>query len=126
MSDCKTVQLVGGPFHGDTTELGEGRPLVLFDQASCMEGAKYTLDPKQRAYIYEGTPSTEEAASLLHWFEPFLKEYEDDSYQSESRQGPGQCCEISSRNQQGDARVLPEGQDEVPPESQSEVQATLW
>ena len=77
MRDCKIVQLVGGPFHGDTAELGEGKPLVMFDQARCMEGAKYTLDPKQCAYIYEGAPSTEEAVSLLHWFEPFLKEDED-------------------------------------------------
>tara|TARA_R100001594_G_scaffold24418_1_gene47929 strand:- start:210 stop:566 length:357 start_codon:yes stop_codon:yes gene_type:complete len=118
MSGCKIVQLVGGPFHGDTTELGEGKPLVMFDQTSCMEGAKYTLDPEQCAYIYEGTPSTEEAASLLHWFEPFLKEYEDAAVRQ------GQASEADETGEllgQG-----PEGQDEVPPESQSEVQATLW
>jgi len=118
MSGCKIVQLVGGPFHGDTTELGEGKPLVMFDQTSCMEGAKYTLDPEQCAYIYEGTPSTEEAASLLHWFEPFLKEYEDDAiHQGRDRE---------SHEQATPERQEIQGQDEVPPESQSEVQATLW
>ncbi len=120
------AQLVGGPFHGHVVEMGDSKPLVMFDQASCMEGAEYLLDPTQCAYIYEGTPSTEGAASLLHCFNAFLKEYEDDSDQSKPRQGTGQHCEISSRNQQGDARVLREGQDEVPPEPQEEVQETFW
>ena len=124
MSDCKIVQLVGGPFHGDTTQLGEGKPLVVFDQARCMEGAEYTLDPKQRDYIYEGTPPTEEAASLLHWFKAFLKEHEDvnDTKMPRGiRQGQeGKANEAGELPRQGDER-----QDEVPPEPQGEVQETI-
>ena len=120
------AQLVGGPFHGHVVETGERKPLVMFDQTSCMDGARYKYDPTQCAYIYEGAPSTEGAASLLHWFNAFLKEYEDDSHQSERRQGAGQDCPISSRSQQGDARVLSKGQDRVPPGPQEEVQETFW
>lgn len=84
-----------------------------------MEGAKYTLDPKRRAYIYEGAPPTEEAASLLHWFEAFLKEHEDDN---QLREGQG-----GKANEAGELpRQGAEGQDEVPPEPQGEVQETLW
>jgi hypothetical protein len=111
------VQLVGGPFHGDTVDMGEGKPLVVFDQTSCMEGARYSLDPEQRAYYYEGTPSTEEAVSLLHWFEPFLREHEDDDKIRQRCEGVRPT---------GEPECEAEGQDEVPPEPKIEVQETLW
>ena len=117
------AQLVGGPFHGHVVEMGERKSLVMFHQTSCMDGAEYNYDPKQRAYIYEGTPSTEGAASLLHWFNAFLKEYEDD-YKSRDR---GEGAQHAGEPRSGfEPRQEAKGQDEVPPEPQVEVQETLW
>ena len=113
------AQLVGGPFHGHVVEKGERKPLVMFDQTSCMDGARYKYDPTQCAYIYEGTPSTEGAASLLHWFNAFLKEYEDESPLREGQEGKAR--ETGELLGEG-----AEGQGEVPPEPQVEVQETLW
>ena len=118
MGSRKIVQLVGGPFHGDTTELGEGKPLVWFSRKSCMEGARYTLDPEQRAYYYEGAPSTEEAVSFLRLFGPFLKE--DDHATVRQRQDSETDTQVAPDG--GDT----EGQDEVPREPKIEVQETLW
>ena len=120
MGSRKIVQLVGGPFHGDTTELGEGKPLVWFSRKSCMEGARYTLDPEQRAYYYEGAPSTEEAVSFLHGFEPFLREDDHATVRQRKESETG----TSFRN--GPDEQEAQGQDEVPPETQVEVQETLW
>ena len=118
MGSRKIVQLVGGPFHGDTTELGEGKPLVWFSRKSCMEGARYTLDPEQRAYYYEGAPSTEEAVSFLHGFEPYLRE---DDHATVRQRKESETYSTGTPDEQGD-----KGQDEVPPEPQVEVQETLW
>ena len=117
MSGRKMAQLVGGPFHGHVVEMGDRKPLVMFHQTSCMDGAEYNYDPKQRAYIYEGTPSTEGAASLLHWFNAFLKEYEDGDTNTERIKGV--CLDREHRQEA-------EGQDEVPAKPKVEVQETLW
>ena len=111
------AQLVGGPFHGYVVETGEREPLVMFNMAGCKDGAEYNYDPKQCAYIYEGTPSTEGAASLLLLFGPFTKEYKD----ADTNRNRSKGVRVS-----GEPRQEAQGQDKVPAKPQVEVQETLW